>query len=191
MTAASHDENAPTGLTPHAVAQLVQGHERFLTFLQRRVSSRAIAEDILQEAFARALERGDSLRDGESAVAWFYRLLRNAIVDHYRRTASAGRALEAAAQELAQDSAVDGELLDTVCKCVGDLVGTLKPEYADAIRSVDLEEQSVGSYAAGAGITPNNAGVRLHRAREALMRSLVRCCGTCATHGCVDCTCKS
>jgi RNA polymerase sigma-70 factor (ECF subfamily) len=192
VTAASTEDNALTGLTPEAIAQLVQGHARFLSFLQRRVSSRAIAEDILQEAFARALARGDSLREGESAVAWFYRLLRNAIVDHYRRTASAGRALEAVASEVAvQGEAVDGELLETVCQCVGDLVGTLKPEYADAIRSVDLEEHSVGSYAQSAGITPNNAGVRLHRAREALMRSLVRCCGTCATHGCLDCTCQA
>ena len=49
--------------------------------------SRETAEDILQEAFGRALTRVDTLRDDESAVAWFYRLLRNAVIDHYRRTA--------------------------------------------------------------------------------------------------------
>jgi RNA polymerase sigma-70 factor (ECF subfamily) len=31
--------------------------------------------------------------------------------------------------------------------------------------------------------------VRLHRARQALKRELERSCGTCATHGCLDCTC--
>src|SRR5687767_9197140 len=126
MTTGSTDESALVGLTPEVVGQLVQGHARFLAFLQGRVSSRAIAEDILQEAFARALARGDSLRDGESAVAWFYRLLRNALVDHYRRAGAAARALEAASNEAAvQAAAGDEELMSTVCKCVNDLVGTL------------------------------------------------------------------
>ncbi len=68
---------------------------------------------------------------------------------------------------------------------------TLKPEYADAIRRVDLGGVAVGAFAAHAGLTPNNAAVRLHRARAALRRQLERCCGTCATHGCLDCVCGS
>jgi RNA polymerase sigma factor (sigma-70 family) len=191
VTTASTDETALAGLTPEVVQQLVDGHARFLAFVQRRVGSRATAEDILQEAFARALARGESLRSDESAVAWFYRLLRNALVDHHRRASAASRALGAAALEPeAPAPGPDSELMGAVCQCVGDLVGTLKPEYADAIRSVDLNEGSVGDYAQTAGITANNAGVRLHRAREALMRSLVRSCGSCAAHGCLDCSCQ-
>jgi RNA polymerase sigma-70 factor (ECF subfamily) len=33
--------------------------------------------------------------------------------------------------------------------------------------------------------------VRLHRARAALKTRLEQSCGTCATHGCLDCTCRS
>jgi RNA polymerase sigma factor (sigma-70 family) len=187
----STEESALEGLTPEVVAQLVDSHARFLAFVQRRVGSRAIAEDILQEAFARALARGDSLRSGESAVAWFYRLLRNALVDHHRRTAAAGRAVDAAAIEAGvQHAGAEDDLKHAVCQCVGDLVGTLKPEYAEAIRRVDLQDGTIGDYAKASGITANNAGVRLHRAREALMRSLIRSCGTCATHGCLDCSCR-
>lgn len=191
MTIAGTEESALAGLTPEVIAQLVDGHARFLAFVQRRVGARAIAEDILQEAFARALARGDNLRDGESAVAWFYRLLRNALIDHHRRTAAAGRALDAAAIEAKlQSDGADDDLKTAVCQCVGDLVGTLKPEYAEAIRRVDLQEGAVSDYAKASGITANNASVRLHRAREALMRSLVRSCGSCcATHGCLDCSC--
>ncbi len=46
---------------------------------------RDVAEEILQEAFVRSIGRGSTLRDGELATAWFYRLLRNALVDHHRR----------------------------------------------------------------------------------------------------------
>jgi RNA polymerase sigma-70 factor (ECF subfamily) len=76
-----------------------------------------------------------------------------------------------------------------VCKCVGKLAGTLKPEYADALRRIDVEGTPVKAYADQAGISANNAGVRVFRAREALRKQVARSCGTCAEHGCVDCTC--
>ncbi len=177
--------------TPDVIARLAESHARFLAFVQRRVRSREVAEEILQQAFVRALERGETLRAEESATAWFYRLLRNALVDHHRRNGAEHRGLEAAARQPEPEGAsADAELMQTVCECVHDLLDTLKPEYADAVRRVDLAEQSVAHYAQHAGITSNNAGVRLHRAREALFKSLVKSCGTCATHGCLDCQCK-
>jgi RNA polymerase sigma-70 factor (ECF subfamily) len=177
-------------LSPDLIAVLAGEHARFLAFLARRVASRDQAEEILQQAFVRALERGHTLRDGESAIAWFYRLLRNALVDHYRRQGAERRALEAAAHALeAQEQ--DGELMQAVCQCVEALLGTLKPSYAQILRRVELEETSVAQVAHELGISASNAGVRIHRAREALFRQLVTSCGTCATHGCFDCHCQA
>jgi RNA polymerase sigma-70 factor (ECF subfamily) len=76
-----------------------------------------------------------------------------------------------------------------VCRCVGHLAETLKPDYAAAIRRVDVDGVAVQAFAAEAGITSNNASVRLHRAREALRAQVRAACGTCADHGCLDCTC--
>jgi len=45
--------------------------------------------------------------------------------------------------------------------------------------------------AAELGVTPNNAAVRLHRARGALKKRLEQTCGTCTQHGCLDCTCQT
>lgn len=46
-------ESTPsTALSPEAIAQLVKGHRDFLAFVERRVESRAVAEDILHTAFA-------------------------------------------------------------------------------------------------------------------------------------------
>ncbi|MDY7227127.1 RNA polymerase sigma factor [Hyalangium rubrum] len=171
------------------VRVLVENHRRFLSFLERRVGSHAVAEELLQAAYVRTLEKGHELREGESAVAWFYRLLRNALVDHYRKQASEGRAMEREARE-ATEQGDDPELKATVCACMGELLPTLKPEYAELLQRVDLEERAVPEVAAEVGITPNNAGVRLHRARQALKKQLERSCGTCATHGCLDCSCQ-
>lgn len=176
---------APVVLDP-----LVRNHDRFLRFLERRVGSRADAEDILQDAFVRGLKRAESLRDAEAVVPWFYRILRHAVADHYRRRAVEARAIQHVAAEAADvDLPPDQELLDTVCACVVDLLETLKPEYATALRRVDLDGVAVQVFAGEAGITPNNAAVRLHRARAALRTQVIECCGTCVEHGCVDCVC--
>ena len=70
-----------------------------------------------------------------------------------------------------------------------DLLPTLKVEYAELLRRVELEGEPVKDVANAVGITPNNAGVRLQRARKALLREVQRSCRTCAPHGCLDCTC--
>jgi RNA polymerase sigma factor (sigma-70 family) len=173
------------------VQTLAENHARFLQFLVRRVESREAAEDILQSAFVRGIERAPSLRESDSAVAWFYRLLRNALVDHYRRRGSEQRALARLANEDDKlEPAADAELMATVCCCVGSLAATLKPEYASALQQVELDGVSLKAFAAQQQITPGNAAVRVHRARLALRRQLERLCGTCATHGCLDCQCK-
>ncbi len=184
------DENASalTPRSPEIVERLVRGHRDFLAFLESRLRDRTVAEDVLQAAYVRALERADTIRDGESATAWFYRLLRNALVDHHRRQGAKARALahEAATSDT---SARDPELFAAVCACVLTLLPALKPEYADVLRRVELDEAPLADVARELAITPNNASVRLHRARRALRAALETSCGTCATHGCLDCAC--
>ncbi|MCA9665975.1 MAG: RNA polymerase subunit sigma-70, partial [Myxococcales bacterium] len=65
--------------SPEVLAVLVDNHRRFLSFLQGRVGSREEAEDILQAAMVKGIEKGDDIRDDTSVVAWFFRLLRSAL----------------------------------------------------------------------------------------------------------------
>lgn len=167
---------------------LLDSQRRFLAFLERRVGGRAIAEELLQGAFVRALESGSVPDDSEGAVTWFYRVLRNALLDHYRKQSAEGRAVDRLAQERLE-APRDAELHQAVCACMHGVLPALKPEYAELVRLVDLEERSVVEVAARLGVTSNNASVRLHRARKALKRQLERACGACATHGCLDCSC--
>jgi RNA polymerase sigma factor (sigma-70 family) len=175
--------------TPEIVAALVANHREFLSFVERRVGSRALAEEILQDAFVRSLLRGDEIRD--SAVGWFYRVLKHAVIDQQRRRASADRRLEAFATELAAQSEPDASLTRVACECVARLAAGLKAEYADALQRIDVEGVAVKDYAQSAGISSGNAGVRIFRARAALRREVARSCGTCADHGCLDCSCDT
>ena len=175
--------------SPDTVGILVDNHRQFLAFLEKRVGNRAVAEDILQEAFARGLGQIDTLRSDESAVAWFYRMLRNAVIDHHRRGAARARGMETFARELEHEPAPGPELHHAICRCVGELAGTLKPEYAAALQRVEIDGVAIKEYADEAGISSNNGAVRVFRAREALRKQVARACGTCADHGCLDCTC--
>lgn len=173
-------------LSGEALARLLESRAQFLAFLRKRVDSLETAEDLLQAAFVRGLERGGEIRDEESVVAWFYRVLRNAVIDHYRSRAAEERALEAWPLE-----APSPEVHREVCACLSQLVADLKPEYRDALETVDLGAGSLRDLAVRAGITEGNAAVRVHRGRQALRKQLQLCCGACAEHGCLDCTCKS
>jgi RNA polymerase sigma factor (sigma-70 family) len=171
--------------------KLVDNHRQFLGFLERRLGDRMLAEDILQDAFVKSIEKSADVRDERSAEAWFYQTLRNAVIDHHRRTGSRNRALENYAREMEAALEAPPELRDEICACVTRLASTLKPEYEAAIRRIDLEEVPVQDFAAEAGITPNNASVRLFRAREALRKQVKTSCGSCAEHGCIECTCRT
>ena len=178
------------GLAPESFARLVEARRDFLAFVQKRVASREAAEDILQAAFVKSMEKGNSVRDEESVVAWFYRMLRNATIDYYRHRASSEHAAESLVHHLEKYQEPDEQFKGEICQCVSGLLESIKPEYRQAIETVDLNEGSLNDLAGTAGITPNNAAVRVHRAREALRKQVTVACGVCAIHGCLDCHCK-
>ena len=182
----SVDNEAPAPLDA-----LVENHRAFLRYLERRVGERGLAEDILQDSFTRVLAQPEQAPADEGIVPWFYRVLRNAAIDRMRRRGTATRAMEAFARELEIYAAVQPELEAEICGCVTRLAGTLKAEYAEALQAIDVGGQAVKSFAAERGLSPGNAGVRVFRAREALKRRVIESCGTCAEHGCRNCTCQT
>ena len=179
-------------MSPTVLRVLVANRTRFLEFLERRVRRRDLAEEILHDAYVRSMTRGGALRDDESALAWFYRVLRSAMIDRVRADATtARRQIPLDADALPVDVEPDQELIDTICACVADLIPTLRPDYAAAIQRVELGGESLPSFAAATGITRGNAAVRVHRARQALRRRIEESCGTCATHGGYRCECRA
>jgi len=168
---------------------LFENHRTFLRYLERRVGDRALAEDILQDAFAKIVARPEQAPADEGIVPWFYRTLRNAAVDQFRRRGAADRAYEAFARELETHEAPTSEMRGEICACVSRLASTLKPEYAEALEAIEVGGTPVKAFAEAKGLSSNNAAVRVFRAREALKKRVTESCGVCAEHGCVNCTC--
>ena len=148
--------------------QLLAQRKQFLAFVQRRVPDSELAEDILQTAYLRAFEHKDDFEPSESAIGWFYRLLRNAVIDSYRRRVSANKALEAWTRELETAAQPSRGLHNEVCACLHGILEGLKPEYFEVLHAVDLGEQRLQDFAEQHKLSASNAGVRIHRARAAL-----------------------
>jgi len=167
----------------------------FLAFVQHRVHDRALAEDILQAAFVRAIEQSGTLRKEDSAVAWFYSVLRHAVIDYHRHHTSETSAIDRWASEMGftgeEPSTADNPARTFICGCIELVLPNLRPAYAEVLREVDLAETPLASYAKTHGFTAGNAAVRAHRARAALRRELARTCGACSIHACLDCVCKA
>ena len=180
--------DSPAGSAP--IETLLENHRAFLRYLERRVGDRALAEDILQDAFAKVVERPEQAPTDEAIVPWFYRTLRNAAVDKFRRRGAADRAYEAFARELETHEAPSTDMETEICACVSRLAATLKPEYAEALQAIEVTGTAVKAYAEQKGLSSSNAAVRVFRAREALKKRVIESCGACAEHGCLNCTCK-
>lgn len=165
----------------------------FKAFLAARVGSEAEAEDILQNGLLKALRHADDLQDDTKLTAWFYQLLRHAIVDHYRSRGARRRrddALGTLVASLGEDVAPAPRSWEAqLCGCLGRVVDTLKPRHAELLRRVDLDGESVQAAARALKMTPNYASVTLHRARKELRTRLEAFCGACAEDACLDCNC--
>lgn len=175
------------------IQRLLKQKSAFQVFLRRRVGDKALAEDLLQQSMVRAVQSHHSIRNTENVVAWFYKILRHALIDYYRSKEAEARRDVAFLQELTISGADKQPPIDdmkaTVCTCLHHLLPALHSNYAELIRRIDLEGEAPKRVAEELKVSQNNLTVRLHRARQALRASLELYCGVCSTHGCLNCTC--
>jgi RNA polymerase sigma factor (sigma-70 family) len=176
---------------PPAVVQAMLAHRQRLTSSLAEWLGAAYAEDVLQEACLKALKKGDSLRRRESALVWFERIVRHAAIDYARHADAERRARAGLARDPTHGAEVvlPAHLREQICRCGLALVSTLRPEYADVLRRVDLGEERIADVAATFGTSPNSVRVRLHRARSALRARWLEFCGLCAQRGGRFCNC--
>jgi RNA polymerase sigma factor (sigma-70 family) len=167
---------------------LLQELEQFTNFVRSRVGDPHLAADVVQDSLLKAIKSAEQLRNDENVTAWFYRILRRSIIDLYRRRAANQAALKRLERE--SDSPPDNEEKRIACACIETLIPTLKSDYAELIRRLDLGGETPEHVGTALGLTANNLRVRHHRARQQLRERLEQTCRMCAKHGCLDCTCK-
>lgn len=158
--------------------RLREGQAGRMRFLRSRLRSREDAEDVLQEFALKTVQGAERLTDPAKVDAWLAVTLRNALFDRYRRNAGRVR-LQQAAQAEPEGPAEADEDLEAPLGCLSYALADLRPETGDLLRRAELEDTPLRRLADDLGITANNAGVRVHRAREALRQAMQARCAAC------------
>jgi RNA polymerase sigma factor (sigma-70 family) len=182
-------------MDPAVEAALTQNNRAFLQFLLRRLGDPDDAKDVFQNFCLRVVNASDTVRQTDSMVAWLYSVLRSTLTDHYRSEGARRRREAHYAREqivLSDDPvAIDKELEEAICGCFYGLLPALRSEYAEILRRIDLVGEPRKKVASDLGVSVANVRVRLHRARQALRKSLGGSCGSCCRHGFRECNCAS
>lgn len=135
----------------------------------------AAAEDLVQETFARALERAGSFRGEASASTWLHRILHNLAVDRARRHAR--EVLVEDVEGLWRDDAYTVDTAAVVERAetradLEDALVRLPFPYRSAVVLHDVEGWTVAEIAERTGVGLPAAKQRLRRGRMMLVTAL-------------------
>jgi RNA polymerase sigma-70 factor (ECF subfamily) len=150
---------------------------RIYSYLRRLTQDAALAEELTQDTFLRALEHLQTFRGEGSVSNWLYRIATNLFRDYLRThkgktllswDEGEGAAMEAALLAQVPDPAPPlPQVLQqqAVTQCVRDCVVALPAPYRAALLLYAIEGKSVEETAVILGCSKDAVKVRLHRAR--------------------------
>lgn len=147
-------------------------HERGLRgWLIHQLHDKALAEDLLQDVFLKAMRQGERFCNIENARAWLFEVTRNTVADQLRR----GHDSIELPEELSVDEEV-GAPVDSLSNCLPRVLSELSAEDCEAITCCDIEGMSQADYAAKLGISLPGAKSRVQRAHSRLKAQLTCAC---------------
>jgi RNA polymerase sigma factor (sigma-70 family) len=145
------------GLLLRALVPLLQA------FYRRRVAE-ADVDDLVQDTMIAVHTRRETFDRGRPFTAWLYAIARYRAIDHYRR-----RRQTVAIEDVEAILVAEGfEEATNARMDVDNLLLTLSPKQARAIRDTHVDGKSVAEAAAGAGIGESDVKVSVHRGLRAL-----------------------
>jgi RNA polymerase sigma-70 factor (ECF subfamily) len=144
-------------------------------FIRRRVGDDHVADDLLQETFVRIHRGISSIANQERLAPWVYRIARNVVNDHYRK--SAHQAMELVDADPPYDAHDDRPHLPGCAQeWMAELIQQLPATYREAVRLADLEGLTQQQVADRLGLSLSGAKSRIQRGRVLLKGILEQCC---------------
>ncbi len=140
-------------------------------FLQGQVKSAALAEDLLQDVFVKALAEGSQFCELDNARAWLFRVARNHMTDYFRTH----KEYTEVPDDL-PDQKKNVEPVVNLAKCLPTAMEKLSPEDHEIIELCDLDGMTQVEYAELKGLALPTAKSRIQRARKRLKQSLHQSC---------------
>jgi RNA polymerase sigma factor (sigma-70 family) len=142
----------------------------------RMVRDRAVAEDLAQEAFARAFERLSTYDQQRRFISWFFQILHNLAIDYLRRKQPATVSLDEL-EEVGHppaDATSSGGSADVqaeqaaLARAVEAALALIRPEYREVVVLRYREDLSVHEIADMMSLPAGTVKTYLYRARKEL-----------------------
>jgi RNA polymerase sigma-70 factor, ECF subfamily len=137
------------------------------------VVDRATADDILQDVFLKVHTASPSVKDGTKLQNWLYKVVRNAVIDHYRSR----KPQELLPEWLDQPTSAPVEAARReLTACLRPMMDQLPPPYKEAVTLADLENRPQQEIAQTQGLSLSGAKSRIQRGRAMVKELLAQCC---------------
>ncbi len=140
-------------------------------WLRHRTSNTALADDLLQDLFLKALRQGERFCELHNPRAWLFEVARNLLADHLR---VAHHMVELPEDLVAQ--AEDVDTVDALTGCLPRVLSELSADDREAITLCDLQGLPQAEFAQRKGLTLSAAKSRVQRARVRLHAQMSQAC---------------
>ena len=149
-----------------------------------RISSREVAEDLVQETMLSAFQARDKFRGGSSERTWLISILKRKVIDHYRKQArnpetltdtftspfhnggvNDGGWIKEHAPGSWDSQKMDAEDNEALMKVIQYCISLLPPKMETTFSMKTLDEFSTEEICKELNISESNLWVLLHRAR--------------------------
>ena len=137
---------------------IVAHQEEFYRLAYSYVKNRDAALDVVQEAIVKALSKVDTVREPAYLKTWFYRILINEAMNHFRRNRNLV-SLEEVMVDRAVESGDPGERLDLY-----DAIDRLSFQEQTVIKLRYFEDMKLEEIAQATGANLNTVKSRLYKA---------------------------
>ena len=140
------------------VEHILNGQTDFYRLAVSYVKNRDAALDVVQEAIVKALSKVDTVREPAYLKTWFYRILINEAMNHFRRNRNLV-SLEEVMVDRAVESGDPGERLDLY-----DAIDRLSFQEQTVIKLRYFEDMKLEEIAQATGANLNTVKYRLYKA---------------------------
>ena len=140
------------------VEHILNGQTDFYRLAVSYVKNRDAALDVVQEAIVKALSKVDTVREPAYLKTWFYRILINEAMNHFRRNRNLV-SLEEVMVDRAVESGDPGERLDLY-----DAIDRLPFQEQTVIKLRYFEDMKLEEIAQATGANLNTVKSRLYKA---------------------------
>jgi RNA polymerase sigma-70 factor (ECF subfamily) len=150
-----------------------RAHETELhAFLIGQVHDPALADDLLQDVFLKAVRQGARFCGLDSPRGWLFQVARHAVIDQHRARKPTVSDVDALPSPESSEAPVDA-----LSSCLEHALHGLEQDDRDVIQCCDLRGQTQREYAEAHGLSVPAVKARIQRARARLRQQLIERCG--------------